>query len=88
MNNLNLNKNRLATSLRRNTHSFKSRLSLTTCAQRKNYFLYRTIPKWNALPNEIVSANSVNHFKNLLDHHLYKQRTTTTEALRLGKISI
>ena len=80
------NQNGPAAGLRRNTHSL-ARLSLTTCAQRENYFLHRTIPKWNTLPNEIVSANSVNQFKNLLDRHLDKQRVTTTEARRLGKIS-
>ena len=36
---------------------------------RKNFFTQRIAPVWNALPEKIVSAPSVNCFKNYLDKH-------------------
>ena len=37
---------------------------------RKNAFALRVVKHWNQLPEEIVSAPSVNSFKNRLDRHL------------------
>ena len=36
---------------------------------RKNAFTVRTAPIWNSLPDYVVSADSVNSFKNRLDKH-------------------
>ena len=55
----------------------------------KSYaYVNRVIPKWNALPYEVASSTSVNQFKNLLDRHLDKQRTTNKEARKLGNIGV
>ena len=50
-------------------HSYKlfKRSCLTNT--RKNYFSFRVVDKWNSLPNEIVTAPSINSFKNRLDKH-------------------
>ena len=36
---------------------------------RKNFFSVRIINIWNSLPQEVVSAPSINCFKNRLDNH-------------------
>jgi hypothetical protein len=36
---------------------------------RKNFFSERVVNTWNALPSNVVSAESVNVFKSLLDRH-------------------
>ena len=41
----------------------------------KNFFTYKIINEWNALPSEVVTATSVNMFKNRLDKIL-KSRLT------------
>ena len=38
---------------------------------RCNFFSYRTIDNWNNLPAHIVSADSINFFKNLLDNYYF-----------------
>ena len=40
----------------------------------KYSFGNRVIEDWNLLPAGIVSADSINSFKNLLDHHLEQVR--------------
>ena len=35
--------------------------------QRRNHFLHRTVNRWNALTEEVVSAPSLNSFKSRLD---------------------
>ena len=37
---------------------------------RHNFFTNRVAPIWNALPCEVVSANTLNTFKNSLDNFL------------------
>lgn len=39
------------------------------CNQRHHFFFNRIV-NWNALPNDIVNAKSVNEFKNKYDHHI------------------
>ena len=36
---------------------------------RRNAFSSHIVNDWNLLPDEVVSADSVNKFKNRLDHH-------------------
>ncbi len=54
----------------------------TNCMQRKNFFTNRVVPNWNRLPNELVSALSVNQFKNKYDRYIEeisnKKRSTIT----------
>jgi len=42
--------------------------SVRTCV-RRNSFSQRILEHWNKLPSEVVDADSVNTFKNLLDRH-------------------
>jgi len=42
---------------------------------RGNYFAYRVVNSWNALPDDVVTAPSVNAFKNRLDH-LWRNQPT------------
>jgi len=48
-------------------HSYK--LFKRPCATniRRNYFTYRVVIVWNSLPNEVVTAPSINCFKNRLE---------------------
>ena len=36
---------------------------------RQNFYSHRIINAWNNLPDDIVSAKSLNAFKNAIDHH-------------------
>ena len=36
---------------------------------RRNFFAVRVINNWNSLPQSVVSADSINSFKNALDKH-------------------
>ena len=45
---------------------------------RINVFSNRMIDDWNKLPQEIVSATSINSFKNSLDKH-WKEKTFATQ---------
>ncbi len=40
------------------------------CPTRSNYFTNRIVNPWNALPPEVISAQSVNAFKNRYGRHL------------------
>ena len=51
-------------------HSFKLfKRSCLTNTRKKTIFSFRVVDKWNSLPNEIVTAPSINSFKNRLDKH-------------------
>ena len=50
-------------------HPWKLRKPRTVKLPRRNAFSSRVINDWNALPAEVVSAESVNQFKNQLDRH-------------------
>jgi hypothetical protein len=39
----------------------------------KNFYTYRIINDWNALPKEVVNSTSINMFKNRLDRHFKSQ---------------
>ena len=45
---------------------FKSHTKLNICS---NFFTQRVISKWNALLNEIITANSIALFKSKLDSY-------------------
>ena len=47
-----------------NLKLFKRRANLEL---RRNFFTFRIVDNWNALPNNVVSAKSLNSFKNNLD---------------------
>ena len=49
-------------------HSKKLFIQRSKKEVRSNYFTQRVAPVWNSLPEEIVSAPSVNCFKNRLDN--------------------
>ena len=52
-------------------HKQRLRGQLTkNCPTRSNYFTNRIVNPWNALPPEVISAKSVNAFKNRYDRHL------------------
>ena len=68
-----------------NQHSIQRPLP-AKCPQRDIFFTYRGISYWNALPKEVVQAETINQFKNRLDKYLNKEPPTTYEAIRLGKI--
>jgi hypothetical protein len=74
--------------VRRNSNSNNMvRPAPAHCLQRENFFISRVIHPWNSLPQCVVDSITVNQFKNRLDKHLSKDRTTTMEAHRLGKIN-
>jgi hypothetical protein len=53
----------------RRGHSMKLFKQQCRLEVRKNFFSQRVVNLWNALPSSIVSAESVNSFKSLLDRH-------------------
>ena len=60
-------------------HSLKLLKTFSNHAQRQNIFSQRVINNWNSLTEEVVSAETVNGFKNALDRHwrqrMYRIRT-------------
>ena len=48
--------------------------------QRSNFFSVRVVNSWNQLPEEVISAKTVNSFKNRLDKHI-STRHGAQEAL-------
>ena len=48
-------------------HSFALELQRSRISIRSSFFSQRTVKHWNALPEHVVSADSVNSFKNRLD---------------------
>ena len=54
--------------LRTSTHSMV-RQDIPNCSQREHFFLNRVIPRWNALPEDVVASKTVNHFKIRYDSH-------------------
>lgn len=54
-------------------NKFKMQLSHIHYNLRKHFFSNRIIDVWNSLPNDIVSADSTNIFKNRLDKFWYNQ---------------
>jgi len=58
-------------------HCFKIKVPLARSNVRRQSFSARTVRLWNSLPEEVVTANSVNAFKTMLDkfweHKRYKE---------------
>ena len=50
-------------------HSLKLHLESCTTRVRHDFFSQRVVSLWNSLPNDVVTATSVNSFKNQLDNH-------------------
>ena len=58
-----------ASSDRTRGHRLKLKVKRAEHQQRMKFFSHRVIPHWNGLPEEVVSAQTTNSFKNRLDHH-------------------
>ena len=43
---------------------------ISSCEQRHNFFLNRTAPIWNALPDNVVEGKTMSEFKSGLDKFL------------------
>ena len=55
-------------------HSLKLNKAIAASNPRKHFLTNRVVDAWNALPEEVISASSVNSFKNKLDiFHSAKQ---------------
>ena len=50
-------------------HVFKTKKKYCRTETRKHFFSMRTVNMWNNLPSTVVTANSLNAFKNSLDEH-------------------
>ena len=50
-------------------HNRKLKVERTALHSRAMFFSNRVVPHWNKLPQEIVTAETVNSFKNRLDQH-------------------
>ena len=50
-------------------HKYKLTKPRARTKLRGNSFTHRIVDVWNALPEEVVKADSLNSFKNLLDKH-------------------
>ena len=59
----------LETDTKTRGHSFKLMKSRCRTVQRQNFFSQRVVDWWNALPEEVVQAPSVNSFKNRIDKY-------------------
>ena len=60
-------------SARHTKRSQMRREIVTACQQRFNFFLNRIANEWNALPDEIVEAESVESFKCKVDAYLLRR---------------
>ena len=52
-------------------HSYKLQKKSTNTTQYLHFFSNRMIDTWNALPDDMVNAESVNCFKNMIDKHFH-----------------
>ncbi|KAK6178413.1 hypothetical protein SNE40_013205 [Patella caerulea] len=66
----------LDTDKTRRGHSYKLKKRHCKTATRSNFFSYRVVNEWNSLPEDVVSAPSLNAFKSRIDRlwsdHVYK----------------
>ena len=53
----------------RRGHSLKLKVQSSKKEVRHNFFSFRVTSKWNSLPESVISAPSINSFKNRLDKH-------------------
>ena len=67
-------------------HNLKLKKQYANTNIRKNFFSIRVVDLWNSLPQDIVSSNSVNMFKNRLDRHwnhiMYVQNFITLDTVK------
>ena len=54
-------------------HSAKIQKQTASTRQRSSFWSVRAVKDWNLLPKEVVSAPTLNSFKNRLDKHLQKE---------------
>ena len=59
------------------SHSYKISKSRANTTHFQYFFTNRVINLWNSLPDEIVTADSVNSFKNGIDFHLREYMFST-----------
>lgn len=62
----------------RRGHSLKLKFTHSKKEVRHHYFSLRVVSKWNSLPESLVSAPSLNSFKNRLDSHWKEYRFSQT----------
>eukprot|EP00794_Sanderia_malayensis_P016292 gene16292-17930_t len=53
----------------RRGHKFKLKVSACNKEVRHHFFTLRVVTKWNSLPEEVVTAPSLDSFKNRLDNY-------------------
>ena len=53
-------------------HSLKLKTQYSRLKLRHDFFSLRIVEPWNSLPESVISAPSINSFKNRLDHHWEK----------------
>ena len=58
-------------------NSYKLQKKHTNTTHYKHFFTNRVIDSWNNLPYEIVNAENVNQFKNMIDHHFHNLKYST-----------
>ena len=59
-------------------HSLKLQKRECRTSVRQNFFSYRIVNHWNSLPDSVVSAPSLNCFKNRFDKHCIALKFSTT----------
>ena len=67
-----------AKSIRWNKYRLNRQL-VKGCDQRELFFTNRVVPLWNALPEEVVNAHSVKHFKMLFDEYFSSSQKTAPQ---------
>lgn len=70
-----MNKDKLLhfdTSARTRGHTFKLQKTRPRLEVRKNFFSHRVVNKWNALPAQVIEADTVNMFKNRYDKFVHR----------------
>ena len=50
-------------------HQYKLVMNQSRTRLRQSFFSRRVIDPWNRLPQEVVTATTLNQFKNRLDNH-------------------
>ena len=61
-------------------HAFKLAKRGSSCVTRSGFFSMRVVNEWNGLPSDVVTAETVNCFKNRLDRHWRSLRFSTDDA--------
>ncbi len=64
-------------------HIHKLYLNYSRLNIRKSFFSQRTVIAWNNLPLDVVSATSINTFKNRIDKHIKRTYGVVMDAIPL-----